>query len=274
MQRLGGHSIRHKAALGAILVAVCLMYVSAAHADTHGTVDLKYLGRGSVGALWDRINVKVDMNRDGSWDWNRSDATAGEFPFRWDGDDSNLLDSDAKDAFNTNPNNPYIYAYCIDVDDRVGPKRYYTDFEVLDLPGMHISGTNRNLSAASAAYLTEHFARHYGLVDTPEEAASFATVVWEIMYEDAGAYDRSSGWVRTGDPGFSSTWLGELDGTVFDNTKVYALVDKCYQDMAMPVFGVTGGSGPIPEPITLMGVVLAAGGVSTYVRKRRRMTAG
>ena len=264
-----------KVVCGVVLVAVCLMLGETAYAETHGTVELKYLGRGRRGALWDTIALKVELDRNGAWDISRSRITAGQLPFKWDRDDSQLLDDEARTAFNNNPTKPYIYGYCIDLDDGVGPRYRYDTFEVRDLAGMAISGAGRTLSQASAGYLTEHFARHYGLVDTREEAASFAAVVWEIMYEDAGAYGRADGWVRSSDPGFTSAWLGELDGTVFSNTKVYALINNCYQDMSMSTFGFTGDlDAPIPEPLTLVAVSLSAGGLAGYLRKRRRAASG
>ncbi len=261
------------------MVVTCLLLASLAHAASYGTIDMKYLGYNQQGALWQGVRLKVDTNRDGQWNWNHN-TVAGQYPFRWDEDDSALTSDEARDAFNHSPTSPIIYGFCVDVAQYAGAHNQYSTFTVADPEGMYIGGSDttgaaaRYLSSESAAYLAEHFSRHWDLVTTRSAAASFAAVAWEIMYEDpfdltdpSSQYNLGSGYVQVTDAGLGATWLSELDGTD-QGDKVFALISDDYQDMSVPMFGYGSSSAPIPEPLTVMGLLLGAGGISRYVLRR------
>jgi hypothetical protein len=260
-----------------LAAAVGLLAVGAAPADSttsHGTVNLTYLGYRSSGALWHPRSLKVDTNRDGAWDWDHT-TVAGQYPFQWD-EDATGLDAEATTSFQANPTAPVILGYCIDVAQHAGRKTGPETFEVIEPDHMKIAGSDlggaaeRYLSADAADRLRELFARYHDDVDTADEAGRFAVCVWEIVYEDLDDYGTGGGYVRANDAG-ADAWLSSLDGS--PGNDIYALLNEDYQDMAVPVFGVTP-VGSTPEPVTLLAVTLGLGGLGGYLRRRRARRAG
>ena len=132
------------------------------------------------------------------------------------------------------------------------------------------------MGTTRADRVRELFGRFIGEVDSEEEGEAFAASLWEIVYEKSGAYDLGGGTlIMNGLDGNAETisegWLADLDGdTDYFDYDVFALTNPDYQDFALTSPGY--GGQPIPEPVTMMGMVLGVGGLASYLRKRRPRT--
>jgi hypothetical protein len=110
--------------------------------------------------------------------------------------------------------------------------------------------------------LRELWGRHYATATTSQALAeAFSAAAWEIMYEDAGTWDVTSGtgfYCTGADTDQANAWLATLtlDGTG-PMANLRALVSSDVQDYVVEV----------PEPATLG--FLAVGGVIALLRRKR-----
>jgi len=244
--------------LAAVVVGLA---TTAARANT---AYIKYI---SPGPCCDVAGFRVDFNNDGSWDKQYNDNVyTGEYKFAFDASNSSaeaglLLD----DPF---------YAYCIDVAQNA--PTHWALYDITDLENAPVNGWNVLMGATRADRVRELFGRFIGDVNTKEEGEAFAASLWEIVYEKSGAYHLDDGTlIMNGLDGnaksISEDWLGQLNGdTGHFDYDVFALTNPCYQDFALTSPGY--GGQPIPEPVTMMGMVLGVGGLAAYLRKRRPRT--
>ena len=112
-------------------------------------------------------------------------------------------------------------------------------------------------------------------------AAAFGAAVWEIVWETSGtlnpsgALDVTAGYlsvsVNSGAQTLANTWLGQLASyNPSSYPEIQGLLDNTPQDQLVLIIGGTGGpENPIPEPVTMAGLMMGIGGLVTYVRKRR-----
>ena len=174
----------------------------------------------------------------------------------------------------------YASTFCADIVQYASGSwlKYYI-YEPEDAP---IGGTQNPMGPTKAADLRKLFDNYsaYGLGALPytlgtttygasQTSAAFQASVWEIIYETStydvkkNAFQISSGETWTG---LSNYWLTHL-GTADPCLGLRVLVNGDQQDFAIVVPGV--GRDPIPEPVTMAGLMLGIGSVVTYVRKRR-----
>ena len=108
--------------------------------------------------------------------------------------------------------------------------------------------------------LRELWGRHYATATASQALAeAFSAAAWEIMYEDAGTWDVTSGtgfYCTGADTTQANTWLATLDGTG-PMANLRALVCSDAQDYIIEV----------PEPATLG--FLAVGGLIALLRRKR-----
>ncbi len=278
--------------LAVVAGAVLLLGVAPwANAASYGSVDIRYRGDGADGALYDWISIKVDADRDGTYEidvplpW----ALAGEYSFQTDPSgswDDNLI-APADDWFTQGG---LFKAYCIDVAAEVELTGTLEPYNIVDLQDVIVGGsvgtaypTGRVLGTTSAAYLREFYALHYLAVDTDAEAEAFAAGVWEIMYDDPGAiidgmptgYDFTTGYLQAGNfenAALANTWLDDLGKweVIGDTNKVFALTNDEFEDVSFVALNY-GGIRIVPEPLTMVGVLMGIAGIGGYVvRKRKR----
>jgi len=104
-----------------------------------------------------------------------------------------------------------------------------------------------------------------------EQSAAFQAAVWEIIYETAASYTVTADAFKITSGNASKTladyWLTHL-GDVDPCIGLRVLVRENQQDFSIVVPGV--GRDPIPEPVTMAGLMLGIGGLSGYIRRRRR----
>lgn len=156
-----------------------------------------------------------------------------------------------------------------------------------------VTGSNMAMGSTKAADLRKLWGAYntYGLgvddwgvgeeestPDTAEkkqQAAAFQLAVWEIINEAQGTLGgyavatgtmRASGSASTID--LANAWLGTLGAMEDPDIGLRVLVNGTYQDFAIVVTGA--GRDTVPEPVTMAGLMLGIGGLSGYIRKRRR----
>ena len=279
--------------LAVVAGAVLLMGVAPlSNAASYGTVDIRYRGDGADGALYDWISIKVDADRSGSFEvdtGSNASAPAGEYAFSTDpaGSWADNLIAPADDWFTQGG---LFKAYCIDVAAEVELTGHLKAYTVKDLQDVVVGGsvgaaypTGRVLGATSAAYLREFYALHFLAVDTDVEAEAFMAGVWEIMYDDPGAiidgmptgYDFTTGYLQAGNfenAALANTWLDDLGKweVIGDTNKVFALTNDEFEDVSFVALNY-GGIRIVPEPLTMVGVLMGIAGIGGYVvRKRKR----
>jgi hypothetical protein len=123
---------------------------------------------------------------------------------------------------------------------------------------------------------------HDGVNDNAE-AAAFELCVWEIVFETGSTYNLSAGsfyatatwttsWVPTAVVGTANTWLDSLKAMPVPNVPLRVLANDGLQDYAFMVPGVDDPRplGHAPEPLTMLSLILGAGSVAGYIRKRKQ----
>jgi len=131
--------------------------------------------------------------------------------------------------------------------------------------------------------IQELVGRYWLSLTTNVRKAAFGAAVWEIVNEDPWErdgtdpkpWDLDSGnfmvtgsspqWPKARD--LAESWLASLTGDPAP-VQAYGLYAPDTQDFAVVVPGL-GGFIPIPEPVTLLGLVLGVGTLGGYVRRRR-----
>jgi len=173
----------------------------------------------------------------------------------------------------------YASTFCADFRQYASGSwlKYYI-YEPEDAP---IGGGNTPMGDAKAADLRRLFDNYsaYGL-GTPytyggttyvanQTSAAFQASVWEIIY-GTKPYDVTADTFRVTSGNswkvLSNYWLANL-GTVDPCLGLRILVRDDQQDFAIVVPGI--GRDPIPEPVTMAGLMLGIGSIAGYVRRRR-----
>ncbi len=167
--------------------------------------------------------------------------------------------------------NGLVGTFCADV--RQWAPTSYKVYDVYAPEDAPIGGGNTAMQGEKAWDLRRLFDQHTGDLGTHDGAAAFQACVWEIVYEDvANAYDVhagalsmtyywGSGWLDT-----ANTWLAAL-GTDEPDVPLRVLANPDNQDFAMWVPGLP--ADPIPEPVTVAGLVLGVGSLAGYVQRRK-----
>jgi hypothetical protein len=180
-------------------------------------------------------------------------------------------------------------SFCIDVSQEAPPSM--DTYQIYSLEDAPVVGTTSNgMGAAKANDLRRLFnflgsnssgavgAQTYSSADA---AAAFEADVWEIINETTSTYALNGGtfqvqeaWGDKDWTALANSWLGQvhngktLDGDDLDPvTGVAALINPLTQDYALVIPGF--GGAPVPEPVTLAGIVLGLGSLTTYIRRRR-----
>ena len=277
--------------LGFILAsaAVCLLLAGSALATSTGWItmsfynvspgeNVNYVAPGKSGSTTAGVyNQKVYLHPN-YWD-DLLDSDGDGIP---DQEASQLIASLGTADGNAGKTTAWAYAstFCADIKQYAsGSFLRYDIYKPEDAP---IGGTQNPMGPTKAADLRKLFDNYsvYGLGALPytlgtttygasQTSAAFQASVWEIIYETSAydvkkdAFQISSGETWTG---LSNYWLTHL-GTVDPCLGLRVLVNGDQQDFAIVVPGV--GRDPIPEPVTMAGLMLGIGSVLTYVRKRR-----
>jgi len=247
---------------GATLLGLtALVVVMAASAAEANTAVIKYTSPGRYCGV---AGFKVDYDDNGTWDRVQyNNVYVGEYKFAFDADQSSaearaLLD----DPF---------YAWCIDVDQNA-PTDWAT-YEIKDLEEAPHNSWGV-MDGSRADLIRELFGRFRTDINTDAEGEAFSAALWEIVYERDASFDLDSGTLIMngldwGAGAIAEDWLSQLDGTesLFDND-VFALVNDTYQDFALTSPGY-GGRPPIPEPVTVVSLLLGGACLSAYTRRRK-----
>jgi len=136
----------------------------------------------------------------------------------------------------------------------------------------------QGMGPVRANNIQELVGRYWLSLTTAVRKAAFGAAVWEIVNEDPwdgtgtkpwdlddGNIQISGLWSSSHD--LAETWLASLTGDPAP-VQAYGLYAPDTQDFAVVVPGL-GGFIPIPEPVTLLGLVLGFGTLGGYVRRRR-----
>lgn len=184
--------------------------------------------------------------------------------------------------------NGAIGAFCIDV-------RQYSSYNfaqysaTTDLANAPVT-SGSVMGSAKANDLRKLFAAHWTSHMTANQAAAFQSDIWEIINDTSGTYSLSSGnfrvtessgsgWVTLG-----NSWLAELPTLSAMQNDLVALTSATSQDYALTVPGAaadggnggggdgSNGFGTVPEPATIIGVLMGVGGLARYIRRRVGMS--
>jgi hypothetical protein len=107
------------------------------------------------------------------------------------------------------------------------------------------------------------FTSHYADVTSAKASAAFQLALWEILYEQKGAYDVNSGGLKvvadSGARRLANDWLGSL-GSV----QGYS-IQRVYSGKLQDFLVAT----PVPEPATYALALAALGTLGVYAHRRR-----
>lgn len=180
-------------------------------------------------------------------------------------------DSELNPAFYLDP---VFTGYCIDLKEEI-----WWDFEgtwqLAPLEDAPVGAGQPAMGAERATLLR----RLWGSYFSDPNNAEFQVAVWELLAEnpDNGydvTKDDGSFYVRTADDvevdvSEINTWLDVVTDDNYSGpvaSVVWAMVNDGTQDFAVLI--ETGGMPPIPEPLTLTGLLMGIGGLIHYARKR------
>jgi len=245
----------------AITIGLILVFAGSAFGNT------AYIKYASPGEYCGVAGFSVDFDNNGTWDevYNNNVYT-GEYKFRFD-PDSPFSSPEAKLLLD----DPF-YAYCIDVDQNAPSQ--WTVYTLEDLENAPNNSWGIGIDTPRANRIRELFGRFFTGVDTREEGEAFAACLWEIVFEQSGTDNLAAGTLVMNGLDWNAEavatgWLGQLNGdTDYFDMHVFALTNDTYQDFALTSPGWGGQPPPIPEPVTMVGLVLGAVGLVRYIRKR------
>lgn len=252
--------------LGLAAAGCLLLAAGAAHANSTGELELRY------DSVKPKRTAKIYLN-----DVSKGYVYTGLYnlklnpdPSTHSGEGTDLVESVAPFDFMAG-------SFCGDVMQYVPTS--YQKYDVYLPDNAPIGGGQDPMGAGKAGDLRRMFDQHMNAwiggtsSENDDNAAAFQLCVWEIIYE-TGAYNPTEGYFRTSSTaGWVTTtaagWLTALAGTEdpFD-IGLRVLANEYYQDYALTVPGL--GGTPIPEPLTMLGVLGAVAGAGGYVGKHRR----
>ena len=161
----------------------------------------------------------------------------------------------------------------------------YDRYDIYPLEEAPLGGGNTAMGLVKAADLRRLWSAHFNSAMTSDDLAAFQASIWEVIYETPDAaytlYSGSfmakddiatsgtyKGQFKTAWKRLANSWLTSLGGVEDDPTLgLRMLADPTYQDFAVYVPGV--GAEPVPEPLTILGLVLSVPAVAAYLRRRR-----
>jgi len=278
--------------LGFILAigAVCLLLAGSASATATGWITMSfynvspgegvnYVAPGKSGSTTAGVyNQKVYLHPD-TWD-DLLDTNGDSIP---DQEASEFIDSIKLGAGGGLGTTQWVYVqtFCADILQYAsGAWLKYYIYEPEDAP---IGGANTAMGDAKAADLRRLWYNYsaYGLGTLPytyggttyvanQTSAAFQAAVWNIIYDTdltvkTGTFKITS---ANASKTLADNWLGSLAGTPDPCLGLRILVSENQQDFAITVPGI--GRDPIPEPVTMAGLMLGIGSIAGYVRRRRR----
>jgi len=250
--------------------------------NSMGTVDLRYLNTSPAGF--------ATIHRPGS----SADETVwtGQYNLELDPSYTAHSPADATNLLYDAATNYVIGTFCCDVREDAPAGSAYVPYSIV-MPEFGPLGVGNTAMGAKADDLRRLFYRYGGiwqdgLGDDNLEAAAFELCVWEIVFETDSNYSVSPGagafyatatyttsWAPTSACDLANGWLADVQnnpGAVPD-IPLYVLANNGMQDYAIVIPGA-GGDGPrplaeAPEPLTMLGLIMGAGGVACYIRKRQ-----
>jgi len=178
-----------------------------------------------------------------------------------------------KDVVEQADTNDMLDTFCADLEQAALGD--FTTYDVYHPEYAPIGAGNSPMGIEKAWDLRRLFNQHLGDVASANGAAAFQAAVWEIVYEDTGTYNvkdsASRLWIEkmAHDPDWlttANTWLTGL-GTGHPDVGLRVLANEDYQDYALVVLGLP--ADPVPEPVTLAGLMLGVGSLVGYLRRRR-----
>ena len=277
--------------LGFILAsgAVCLLLAGSASATSTGWITMSFYNVSPRDPDW----VTTSMGTTLVGVYNQRVYLNSGWGDLIDGPDSDTLpDQEASQLIaslgnadgNAGTSSAWAYAstFCADFKQYAsGSFLRYDIFKPADAP---IGGANNPMGDTKAADLRRLFDNYsanglgtpYTLGTTTyganQTSAAFQAAVWNIIYDTdlnvtSGAFhvDLVNGVEKTW-AALSNYWLANL-GTVDPCLGLRILVSENQQDFAIVVPGI--GRDPIPEPVTMAGLMLGIGSIAGYVRRRR-----
>ena len=166
--------------------------------------------------------------------------------------------------------------FCIDLGQYVNSNGIYT-YTVTDIKNAPVPTTYSmtTIGGAQELDLQKLYSQYYGVATQGLvlDAAAFQAAAWEIVNEHwldydvlDGSFKVQSDWSAAP---LANTWLDSLAGYSLPEgplPNLTAFVSECSQDQ---MFIIPGGGGQIPEPLTLMGLLMGLGVVSNTLRRRR-----
>jgi hypothetical protein len=171
-----------------------------------------------------------------------------------------------------NPNN-ILGTFCIDIHQNAPSGMGLYNIYHLDNAPLYVGGAPMGSAKADdlGRLFTEVISSGVSMSVAANQTA-FQAAVWEIVNE-TGAYNVLNGSFQAWGGSLNTTlvngWLTGLAGKEI-NTNVMALVNPTTQDYALVVPGFGSTESPIPEPITMAGVLFGISGLVGYVRRRAK----
>lgn len=177
--------------------------------------------------------------------------------------------------------NPAFYmgdefgGYCIDIDQRISFDQtvIWTLKPLEEAPV--VNGFGSAMGTDKATLLSRLWGSYFG----DPNSAEFQVAVWELLAENDNVYDVRSGQATSGrfyatsdnevDRGMINTWLAAITISDYNGPEasvIWALTNGCAQDFAVLI--ETGGQPPVPEPLTVAGLLMGCGFAVRYARKR------
>lgn len=251
--------------LAGLAIIFVLALAGSAGATSYGWLDLKYSYCGPTEAAWTSTNG--GLNWTGAW-------YAGQYNLQTNGDHS--TGDWGETLWNqAQPHGGLVGAYCIDIGQNAPPS--FVRYDLYDLADAPIGQEMGTIKANDLRRLYSFWSSGFD----NRQAGAFEVAVWEIINETAGtSYNVLGGDFRIqeytlhgagGWSGIANGWLDKInnnDPSAIPNPGVLALVNAATQDYALTLKDF--GSTPIPEPVTMAGLMLGIGSIAGYVRRRRR----
>ncbi len=260
---------------------VCaLLMCSAARAnsvESLGTVSLRYKDTNPGGY--------ARIQRPG---YRRSNKVqAGQYNLELDPSYVPANPPDASNYLYASANNYEIGAFCADVREVAPNVSDFVEYNIVDLEDAPIGNGNIAMTADQADALRRLFGAYDGIWrdgvgDDELEAVAFALCVWEIVYEtestldvsmDAGefyalaTFDKDG--LRTTARDVANGWLSGVQTGNVPDIDLRVLANEGWQDYAIIIPGTRGGPPVVPEPMTMLGLMMGVGSLAGYIRKRK-----
>jgi hypothetical protein len=176
-----------------------------------------------------------------------------------------------------------IDSFCIDLMQEVSGQYYAYDVdEVKDAPKDGGSAWTP-MQGTKANHVTELWHEHFAGVTDATTAAAFQVALWEIIYENTSAdplvnpYDVSAGdFVLVGNTSQAvinqaNAWLGTVNDGVFvpkPLIELAALTHYSSESNWQDYLYDRNAGVIVPEPVTVISVLLGACGLGSYIRRR------